>query len=246
MPRTFVHVWWTRLWPCFHWSAGQTESHSHTVELISGSFIQSHWPCMTLWPISMFSRILARPRPAVPSPSNAVPAGRVGRDLAAEDTPPAQRGAGQHDDARPEGQAPLRADEPSDVPLVALAQIGDGRVVDLVELLAKLFDHRSGRARQGGRWSSLKFLLVEGVVRSSSQSPAAPLMQIWTARPGSSITSLVRRSRTRPATSGTSHVWQMPMRHPCSGLSPASSATRRSGVVASASAVDRGSGGHEA
>ena len=32
-----------------------------------GSFIQSHWPCMTLWPISMFSRILAIDRPAVPS-----------------------------------------------------------------------------------------------------------------------------------------------------------------------------------
>ena len=36
-------------------------SHSHVEEWISGSFIQSHWPCMTLWPISMFSRILARP-----------------------------------------------------------------------------------------------------------------------------------------------------------------------------------------
>ena len=26
----------------------------------------SHWPCMTLWPISMFSRILAADSPAVP------------------------------------------------------------------------------------------------------------------------------------------------------------------------------------
>ena len=34
---------------------------------MSGSFIQSHWPCMTLWPISMFSRILASESAAVPS-----------------------------------------------------------------------------------------------------------------------------------------------------------------------------------
>ena len=42
-------------------------SHSHVEEWISGSFIQSHWPCMTLWPISMFSMILATPRVAVPA-----------------------------------------------------------------------------------------------------------------------------------------------------------------------------------
>ena len=32
-----------------------------------GSFIQSHWPCMTLWPISMFSRILASESAVVPA-----------------------------------------------------------------------------------------------------------------------------------------------------------------------------------
>ncbi len=42
-------------------------SHSQLLEWISGSFIQSHWPCMTLWPISMFSRILAIPSMAVPA-----------------------------------------------------------------------------------------------------------------------------------------------------------------------------------
>jgi hypothetical protein len=42
-------------------------SHSHVEEWISGSFIQSHWPCMTLWPISMFSMILERPNVAVPA-----------------------------------------------------------------------------------------------------------------------------------------------------------------------------------
>ncbi len=42
-------------------------SHSHDEEWISGSFIQSHWPCMTLWPISMFSTILATLSVAVPA-----------------------------------------------------------------------------------------------------------------------------------------------------------------------------------
>jgi hypothetical protein len=42
-------------------------SHSHDEEWISGSFIQSHWPCMTLWPISMFSTIFATPNVAVPA-----------------------------------------------------------------------------------------------------------------------------------------------------------------------------------
>jgi hypothetical protein len=48
------------------------------------------------------------------------------------------------------------------------------------------------------------------IVDHLPQSPAAPLIQIWTARPGSSITSLVRRSRTRPATSGTPIVSKKP------------------------------------
>ena len=42
-------------------------SHSHVEEWISGSFIQFHWPCMTLWPISMFSMILARLGVTVPA-----------------------------------------------------------------------------------------------------------------------------------------------------------------------------------
>ena len=33
---------------------------------MAGSFIQSHCPCRTLWPISMFSRIFATDRPVVP------------------------------------------------------------------------------------------------------------------------------------------------------------------------------------
>ena len=50
---------------------------------MSGSFIQSHWPCRTLWPISMFSRILATERPAVPSD----PGGLVARRRAARSAP---------------------------------------------------------------------------------------------------------------------------------------------------------------
>ena len=42
-------------------------SHSQVVEWICGSRIQSHWPCSTLWPISMFSRILETESIAVPA-----------------------------------------------------------------------------------------------------------------------------------------------------------------------------------
>src|SRR3954447_11281248 len=71
IPSTFVYWWCTKLCECFHCSAGCAVSHSQLEEWISGSFIQSHWPCMTLWPISMFSRILC-------TPSNAVPATQAG------------------------------------------------------------------------------------------------------------------------------------------------------------------------
>ena len=59
-------MWCTSLWECFHCSAGEALSHSQVVEWIFGSRIQSHWPCRMLWPISMFSRILATDSPAVP------------------------------------------------------------------------------------------------------------------------------------------------------------------------------------
>jgi len=41
-PTTFVHVWCRSLCECFHPTAGATKSHSHVVEWMSGSFIQSH------------------------------------------------------------------------------------------------------------------------------------------------------------------------------------------------------------
>ena len=48
-------------------SAGEALSHSQLVEWILGSRIQSHWPCMTLWPISMFSMIFEIDKPTVPA-----------------------------------------------------------------------------------------------------------------------------------------------------------------------------------
>ena len=62
-----MYVWWMKLWECRHASAVDAVSQSQARELITGSFIQSHWPCRTLWPISMFSRILAMPSVAAPS-----------------------------------------------------------------------------------------------------------------------------------------------------------------------------------
>src|SRR3954469_25269814 len=63
----FVYVWWISLCECFQPSAVEALSHSHVVEWISGSRIQSHWPCMTLCPSSMFSRILATESAVVPA-----------------------------------------------------------------------------------------------------------------------------------------------------------------------------------
>ena len=56
-----------KLWEWRQASAVEAVSQSQARELITGSFIQSHWPCITLWPISMFSRILAMPSVAAPS-----------------------------------------------------------------------------------------------------------------------------------------------------------------------------------
>ncbi len=42
-------------------------SHSQVLEWISGSFIQSHWPCPMLWPSSMFSTLLATASDTAPS-----------------------------------------------------------------------------------------------------------------------------------------------------------------------------------
>src|SRR5689334_21668549 len=69
-----------------HCSPGQTMSHSKVREFSAGSFIQSYCPCMTLWPISMLSRIFDNASAATP-PSQAGgnhPANNSTRPLASE------------------------------------------------------------------------------------------------------------------------------------------------------------------
>ena len=102
-------------------------SHSQLLEWISGSFIQSHWPCMTLWPISMFSRILATPEH-----------GRAG-----DERGPAGAlavASGEQRDAPAGGEAALDPDHPVDVRRVGgVARLLDLRA-DRVELAAELLD----------------------------------------------------------------------------------------------------------
>jgi hypothetical protein len=54
-----VNVWCSKLCEWRQSSAVQTVSQSYRCESSEGSRVQSYWPCITLWPISMFSRILA-------------------------------------------------------------------------------------------------------------------------------------------------------------------------------------------
>lgn len=72
--------------------------------------------------------------------------------------------------------------------------------------------------------------------KSSSQSPAVAQMQVCTMLPASFMTLPVRKSRTQPEISFVLQVWQMPMRQPCGGFMPASSATRSKLVLALACA----------
>ena len=62
-----MYLWWEKLWVTRQCFAAPVMSHSQVEEWISGSFIQSHWPWMTLWLISMFSMILASASVAVPA-----------------------------------------------------------------------------------------------------------------------------------------------------------------------------------
>ena len=94
---------------------GHTLSHSQAVEWMSGSCIQSHWPCITLWPISMFSRILdrlehARPRPARPG-GTCRPPGR--RDRSARGDAAAGSSAGCRPRPRHRATAATSARRPS-------------------------------------------------------------------------------------------------------------------------------------
>jgi hypothetical protein len=110
------------LWECFHASAVEAESQSQVADEIWGSFIQSHWPCMTLWPISMFSRTLA-------IESSAVPASQAGRRREASSSTP------------PEDHEPaVNLDHAHDVAPVPVSQLGEDLAVDGVELAAERLD----------------------------------------------------------------------------------------------------------
>ncbi len=113
-PTTLVYLWWMKLCDFFQCTLGEVVSHSHSVEWISGSFIQSHWPWMMLWPSSMFSMIFA-------DASIAIPAARATLLLAGEQRDPATR-----------GEAPLQLDGPTDVAGVALSagvlDVGSDRI----------------------------------------------------------------------------------------------------------------------
>ncbi|PQM46756.1 hypothetical protein C1Y40_03065 [Mycobacterium talmoniae] len=78
-----MNLWCWKLWVNRQCLDAPLMSHSQLLEWISGSFIQSHWPCMTLWPISMFSMILATPNVTVPAHQ------AVRRELAASNSRPA-------------------------------------------------------------------------------------------------------------------------------------------------------------
>ena len=91
-------------------------SHSNPLLESFGSFIQSNWPCMTLWPISMLSRIFD-------SESAAVPASQAGGRK------PTKSSA-----AATDLEAALNLDHAADVVGVALAAVVDDALADRVEL----------------------------------------------------------------------------------------------------------------
>ena len=110
------------MWDFFQPSAAETLSHSQVVEWISGSRIQSHWPCITLCPSSMFSSTLATARAVVP-------ASQAGGN---SETSSAARPAAL--------QAALDLHDLADVGGVALAEVGHDLVADGVELAADVVE----------------------------------------------------------------------------------------------------------
>ncbi len=119
---------------------------------MSGSFIQSHWPCITLWPISMFSRIFA-------SDSAAVPASHSGLLARAEQ----QRARGEHELA-------VQPDRRADVARVALAEVGVHLVVDRVELAAQLLELLGGEARERALAAPGRLELARGGVGRAARA----------------------------------------------------------------------------
>ena len=181
-------MWWSSLWECFHWSAGEALSHSQVVEWIFGSRIQSHWPCMTLWPISMFSRILATERPAVPT---------------------SQAGG----NSETSSTARL-ASSSSRWTLMTLRMYAASRSPRLAITWSRMASSSrpmfsmSSAVRCAIGLSGFFCITVMAVSsqRSMSQAPAAADTQVWTSTPSPGaavVSSPVRRSRTAPSRSGS-------------------------------------------
>ena len=192
------------MWECFQASAVEAVSQSQVEEWMWGSFIQSHWPCRTLCPISMFSRILAAESAAVP----AIQAGRLA--------------GGEQQHAADHGQPPLHLDHALDVAAVAVAEVGEDPVADRVELARQLVELLLGEVREralalgiyrcgGGTLIGLPFVGSQSAI---SIGPSGALTQVRTISPSLPWTSPVRRSRTSPEQSRPTQVWQMPIRQP--------------------------------
>ncbi len=123
------------MWECFHASLVEAVSQSHTCELITGSFIQSHCPCMTLWPISMFSRILA-------SESTTVPASQAGGNS-----------EGSSSARPPIGKLSMQRDHAADVAGVPVAEALEDLVVQLLELAPDRLDLLRREAIERMNWA---------------------------------------------------------------------------------------------
>ena len=104
-------------------------SHSQVLEWISGSFIQSHWPWVMLWPSSMFSMHLRHEQ----GHGSGSPSGLAS---AAEDGQPGG-----------DFQAPLKSDDALDVCAVLCAQRRFDVAADLVQREPERFDVRVAQVR---------------------------------------------------------------------------------------------------
>ncbi len=180
-------------------------SHSHVLEWILGSRIQSHWPWRMLWPISMLSRILATLRPAVPTtqaggnalksstarePSSSLRWVSISlRMYAASSAPRSSRMSWR----MASSSTPICLD-------VGLGEVGD-RVWACFWIVVM-----SDPSVLGGRGRSRASLIRwwEMGQWSMWQGPAAALMQVWTligaALAGDAVVMApLRRSRTLPS-----------------------------------------------
>src|SRR5205085_2753567 len=118
----------------------------------------------------------------------------------------------------------------ADVSRVARAERRDGLRAQRVELgreCGELVGVEVGFGAHGFRSGRI----IRVVHSASSRSESAAEMQSWIASSGSDDTLPVTRLSTLPLRLRQEQVWQMPMRQPWRGASPAASASRSSGCV---------------